>query len=237
MTKHLLKMTLVAFVLIASLQGQQTIDPRTSTPEIREIESRNYSQFAYLTPLPDLQSLPQNASKDPIVVAYSPREHNNIGGASTDPNSWLQTLIANSDAVLVGRPYNRISALTAEKTFVFSDYEFIIEDVLKDKSKHLSANSQIVVTRPGGLITYESKSFRAIDSEFQLFRLGDIYLLFLHRIPETGTYLVTAERAFSIKDGNVLSAKRNPRFKFQDIHRDTVTSLIKGYVSKEDEGR
>lgn len=226
---------LVALLWLSStiFQGQQATDPRVSTPEIRAVESQNYVGFSYLTPLPTLLSLPENASKDSIVVAHSIRPHHNIGGASKDPNAWLQELVVNSDAVVIGRPYNRISSLTAGKTFVFSDYELAVESVLKDKTGRISNSSQIVVSRPGGVVTYEEKSFRAIDPEFHLFKIGELYLLFLFRLPETGTYMVSAERAYHLQNGNVSSAKTNPDHALQSARQDDFISSIKIYLAKE----
>lgn len=235
------RLHLVGFLFLAAqiIHGQQSgvtqevKDVQVSSPETRTIESHHYEPYAYLPTITVLSSLPENQSKNPIVTVHAETEHHRVGGASVDPSAWLQELVANSTAIVVGRPYNRVSALTAEQTFVFSDYEFQIEKVLKDSGKHISTSSQIVVTRPGGAIDYGPKSFRAIDPEFQLFHLGERYLLFLTRLPDSGTYKVTAARAFHLEGGLVRPAKTHPLHVLQSDREDELLERARNYIAKE----
>jgi hypothetical protein len=230
----------IGFCLLSMVQhidGQakalQVKDMEASSPEVRQIESRHYGQYAYLPTVSVLSSRPDNQSKKEIITAFAQEEHRHIGGASVDPNAWLQELAGNSSAIVIGRPYNRISSLTSEQTFVFSDYEFRVEKVLKDSGNLIAASPQVVVTRPGGVVDYGDKTFRAIDPEFQLFHLGERYLLFLTRLPDSGTYKVGASGAFLLKGGTVIAAKTHPRHALQNDREDDLVGILTEYVHRE----
>jgi hypothetical protein len=235
MSENSKKAALLSFVISFSLilQAQSTSDPQISSPEVRSLESHQYGPYAYLTPLQILLTRPENESKSLIVVSHSTHSHHRTGGTSADPDAWIQELTSNSDAVVVGSPFNRISALTSEQTFVFSDYEFRIESILKDATGKLSNSSQIVVTRPGGVVSYDGKSLRAIDPELRLFEIGERYVLFLTRLPNTGTYRVSGDGAFPLRDGNVLRGNSSPIQDLQESREAHFISLIQGFEATE----
>jgi len=119
-------------------------------------------------------------------------------------------LTYNSDAVVIGRPTVRRSALTRDHHFIFSDYEFALSSVLSDPGGRLRDKHVIVVSRPGGEVTLGTDKIRAIDSAFPLFHLDEEYLLFLHQ-EASGSFSVTARNAFKVSDGLIKAAHTLPR--------------------------
>jgi hypothetical protein len=184
--------------------------PRISTPAIRALEATHYTAYMGMRPLESLAASPVNANKSEIVTVRAVDPHNRVGGASTYEYAWLQELAANADLVVIGRPYERVSDFTPDHSVLFSDYQFNIEEVLKGNSQQYWAGRQIVVTRAGGVLEANGRTFRAIDPEFHLFQTDQRYLLLLHRVPETGTFLVTSQGSFLLQDGLIISAKTHP---------------------------
>ncbi len=225
--------TAASFAFLSAIHAQQVPDAQASTPELRALESHRYENFAYLTPFSALLSMPQNQSNAITVVSRTNGIHGRVGGASTDHDAWMHELVANSSLVVVGRPVDRISSITAQQTFVFSDYDFQVEAVIKDSMEHVSKTAQIVVTRAGGEMQWNGKSIRAIVPEFQMLRLGERYLMFLTRIPETGTYKVDEDRAFLLRGSNIIPAKTNPSHLLKDTQEADFIFKVRGFAASE----
>jgi hypothetical protein len=104
-------------------------------------------------------------------------------------HEYLSLLACHADAVVVGVVENKASQLTEDGTFLFTDYGFTPEEVLKSNlSDPLQVNLEITVTRTGGLAILNGHTVRAIDETQKPLRVGGRYLLFLRYIPATRAY-------------------------------------------------
>ncbi len=66
---------------------------------------------------------------------------------------FIRDMTCDSDAILVGQVKSKVSQLTENEEFTFTDYEVTVEDVIKNNaSSPTNAQSNITVTRPGGMI-------------------------------------------------------------------------------------
>jgi hypothetical protein len=64
---------------------------------------------------------------------------------------YLTTISCKADAVVIGAVRNKTSQIIEEGTFTFTDYEFVLEGVIKDvPAATAKSNDVITVTRPGG---------------------------------------------------------------------------------------
>jgi hypothetical protein len=131
--------------------------------------------------------------------------------ATNDPLIHLKSLVYNCDAIFIGTPRRRTSALTASHTFVFSDYEVSVDSIALDRTGQLKLGSQVVVSRPGGVVTVDGAQFRAIDSEFPLFRLNLPYIFFGHLSTLSGSFVVNASDAYLIEGNEVKSGRTHSR--------------------------
>lgn len=101
----------------------------------------------------------------------------------------LTHLKCEADAVVLAAVKSKSSNLTEGGTFIFTDYEATVEDVLKSSPHALvDKGSDITVTRPGGAISLKGHVVRAIDNEVARLEVGRRYLLYLKIVPGTGTY-------------------------------------------------
>lgn len=119
-------------------------------------------------------------------------------------DDWLSKLAASSDAVVIGTVVNKVSQLTKNETFVFTDYDLSVEEVLKDRTSTIQPQSIITVTRPGGKILLEGRIINARDKSFKPLVIGGRFLLFLRLIPKTGAYqAVNNKSSFELVNNKV----------------------------------
>jgi hypothetical protein len=106
------------------------------------------------------------------------------------PEKYLAELAQTSDAVIRGRATKRVSQITEDDTFIFTDYEVTITEVLKNNaSTLLDPNGIITVTRPGGKVVVDGVIVKVRDYCFEPLPINSHEIvLFLQSIPESGTY-------------------------------------------------
>ena len=136
------------------------------------------------------------------------------GGPENPPPYPPYPLIAmscTSDAAIVGRAGDATSGLMQGDAFLYSDVEFRVEEVIKDNEKAaIQPDSTIIVTRPGGTITIQGRTVRAVDPNFRDFRRGRHYLLYLRYEPRTGAYKASGEDGFELLDNKVRDLAESP---------------------------
>jgi hypothetical protein len=111
----------------------------------------------------------------------------------------LLNLTCRNDIVIVGRAGTRISHPTANQGFIYSDWQFTVEQVLKDNPKApISSGMTIVVVRPGGILEIGGRKVYAKLQHFREFTPGEELLLYLNYVPETGAYLIRVPNFFSV---------------------------------------
>jgi hypothetical protein len=191
--------------------------PQTATAPASAISDALLSKDANLYPSFDsgdtaedriANNIGFDQANNTFVVARHPREEIAPGSSPTsDPLAKLKTLVVNADAIVIGIPTRRVSSLTASHKFAFSDYEVTVNRIIKNPHSQILPNTQIVITRPGGVVSLDGVTFRAIDPEYPLFRLGVPYVLLLHVVQSSGSYRVNVADAYRI-DGDAIVAGR-----------------------------
>jgi hypothetical protein len=113
-----------------------------------------------------------------------------------------------ADSVVLGHPVSFASALTAQGHFIFTDYDVVVDDVIKnDPVFSVATTDHIVVTRPGGNIDLNGTHLQALDDSYPPLRVGGSYLLFLHHLVETNSYQTLGPAGTLTIEG---SRARNP---------------------------
>jgi hypothetical protein len=119
--------------------------------------------------------------REDVGTTFMPRSFN--------LHQYLQDLTCDADAAVVGTVKSKSSQLIEEGTFIFTDYEVTVEEVLKDSTLNpIRQNSYITVTRSGGTVKLNGHTIRAIDYRGEPLELGERYLLYLKFIPATGAF-------------------------------------------------
>lgn len=125
-----------------------------------------------------------------------------------DVNSAEEVLIGpvrEATAIIRGHAVKKTSQLTDDSTFVFTDYDVAISEVLKGGSIVVAGGSTIVVTRPGGKVLSNGMIVYVTLNTVPPLPLDNTeLLLFLTLLPESGTYAtLTPWGAFSLADSEV----------------------------------
>lgn len=115
-------------------------------------------------------------------------------------------LAADSDAIILGRVTNKVSQITEDDSFLFTDYDVTVSEALKDNVfSRISKSSTVVVTCPGGKIVIDDVILKAGGNGDALLPVGEQdLLLFVKFIPETGAYkLSQSNGAFELNGTSV----------------------------------
>jgi hypothetical protein len=112
-----------------------------------------------------------------------------------------------SDAVVAGRAELGESHMTADLSFIYSEWKFRITRVLQDNPKSsLVGMNEFQVVRAGGALAVNGRVVIGEELHFPIFEVGDEYLLYLRYIPETGFYKAIAGRSFDLSQGPITDA-------------------------------
>jgi len=118
----------------------------------------------------------------------------------------FHSAVCNADAVIIGILNDKASQLTDEGSFVFTDYQIIVQEVIKNNPvAPLQASGVITGTRDGGVIELNHRIFRAKREDFDPPVVGQRYLLFLRFIPATGAYLMYGNGTFQLDGQGILA--------------------------------
>jgi hypothetical protein len=130
----------------------------------------------------DLRREAASASGD-VVVGFRIMDHEvqPPPGGTVDPyqNPRIKSLISRSDLIVVATVTGKITALTADSSFVFSHYDSSIDTTLFDRRPLLTSRGTFYVTTPGGEVLIDGHMVRASVSNIPQLSIGKRYLLFL----------------------------------------------------------
>jgi hypothetical protein len=126
------------------------------------------------------------------------------GPTAFDLNEFLKGAVRDADAVVVGSVKSKTSLFNEPETFIFTDYQLGIEEVLKNNpASPINLSDEITVTRPGGAVVLDNgRLVRVGDRNLRPLAVDGRYVIFLKYIPETGAYSAFNNRgAFRLLDG------------------------------------
>ena len=142
-------------------------------------------------------------------------------------SEFFRDLSCKSDAIVMGSVINKSAHLTEDETFVYTEYEFLPESVLKNNSvSPIKINKSIEITRPGGLIKLDNQVIRVEDQLYSPLETKKQYLLFLKFIPSANGYTISDVKGDFLLEEN--SSKKLSRLGLpENIERrnDTQTLL------------
>jgi hypothetical protein len=229
-TKYLLflfMLLIVGTVGIAGLRapGQERLTRQEDVVTQRQREhSKLYREYKTGKKLSELVA----EIGDVKIRKNTPLSGGDLGAYTSDPQELVKAMTCDADAIVVGKIKNKLSQITEYQDFVFTDYEMTVAEVLKDNpSRPIRAGTEIVITRPGGLIQLNGQTVEAIDNSFEPFTVEEHYLLFLRFLPVTGAY-----RAPGSKSSFQLRGKTIKKLTKEASPLDTVikTKDVKSFV-------
>jgi len=143
------------------------------------------------------------------------------------PGDYFARLAGESDAIVRGRPIHKTSQITEDDSFLFTDYDVVVSEVLKNNATDLiNTGGTITVTSLGGKIVVDSVIIKAGGNGVALLPINaqDV-LLFLKFVPETKEYKLANNGAFEL---NGVSARPLAGlFNFDPVFFKDETSFLK----------
>lgn len=205
-TAALLGWMIVTFAA-GRLSGQGQAAGTLTPAQVEKVHSRLFHKGA-AGQIPDMISRTSGDVHIPCVVPVVQR-------VALPPLGELATLACDSDLVVLGKTGTRHgSHMTADKDFLYTDWDFVVEEVLKDNPKApVHAGTAILITRPGGALQVNGRMVYAICSDLSDFVTSREYLLYLRFVPETGAYAVeTGWRGFGFSGEKTLGLGASPHY-------------------------
>jgi hypothetical protein len=143
------------------------------------------------------------------------------------PEDFFGRLAMESDAILRGRVTGKISQITEDGCFLFTDYDFVVLDAFKNNPKApVDTGATVTFTCRGGKIVLDNVILQAGGNGEVLYPINtQDLLLFMRFIPETGSYrLARDDGSFELSGTSVRPfAKVFPLS--ADVFKDQVSFL------------
>jgi hypothetical protein len=152
---------------------------------------------------------------------------------STSLQEYLTNLTCRADAVVVGTVQSKSSQINEEGTFIFTDYQLLVSEVVKSGSTAINPPQNITVTRAGGAVILNGHHVKAIDRREELLAVGGQYVLYLRLIPVTSSFQAfvdpASEDTFKVIGSKIkqTSKKAIPLGPRQAIDLDTFIVLAR----------
>ncbi len=116
---------------------------------------------------------------------------------------FLSNLTCSSDSIVIGSVKSKKAHLSEDETYVYTEYDFSVEDVLKNNSvSSIENNGNIKITRPGGVIKLDNRTITVSDERFEPLKPEKKYLLFLKYVPSAKGYMANISDSDFIVEGN-----------------------------------
>lgn len=129
-----------------------------------------------------------------------------LSAKNETPDNYFAALASQSDLVIRGEVTNRISQITEDGKFLFTDYDIRIEEVLKsDSNTLLSPGKTITVTFPGGKVLIGDVIVKTGGNGIpSVLEITNKVLIFAAAVPTSGAYkLARYDGGFEIDDASV----------------------------------
>jgi hypothetical protein len=210
----------LAFVVLAA---QQSSDVAVEGPSKVQVHAQLFSGNS-------TETIPSVLSRTTGDVEVTSNHEPGLGGEPADAPSYppyrLVAMSCTSDLVIVGTAESGVSHLTADGAFLYTDWNFLTHDVLKNNLKEpVSGGDSLVVARPGGQLRIKGRNVTAVERNFGAFQSGKQYLLFLEFIPETGAYKAVAEKIFVLSANGPEHLTRSALY--PDLEAESVAALVR----------
>lgn len=181
-------------------KGQVTEKGREYSKEYKKLYSyRNGRKLSELSELGRRRGYAQEAGIS-IGLPLIPTTGDSPAATTSE---FLKSLSCAADVVVVGVVKSKAAHLTEDETFVYTQYDFSVEDILKNNpAARIEVNNSIEFTRPGGLVKLDHQVIRVEDKSYPQLETKKKYLLFLKFIPSTNGYIVSDAQGDFMLDDN-----------------------------------
>jgi hypothetical protein len=212
------KLLLLLFGLVLAMKstvllGQQSQPVNGGVDQKRAAErnallSRRVRDYGRLDYGESVDKREANAFGEIDLTAGMLLDYPNPGHLSAPPS--LELLLSNlgkrSVLVIACSSLSYQSAFTPGRSFLYSVWEFKVDEVFKNSShQSVAVGGNVYVIRTGGRLFWNNKIVVAHDTAFPDFLVNERYILFLQAIPgEIGAYRAVDWASYRLQDGAIV---------------------------------
>lgn len=140
-----------------------------------------------------------------------------------------------ADTIVVGKITAKTSQLTEDLTSVFTDYDFVVSDILRDNlSLNIKPPESILITRAGGKVEVDNRIIDYIIKSKKRLILEKKYLIFLNYLSESKSFkIVEPEGVFEIS-GNEFTrfSDNNSPYKITDKSSNNLINFVRNDLNQ-----
>jgi hypothetical protein len=125
------------------------------------------------------------------------------------PRPGFETIVAESDAIIIGTVGSATPVLTASDPGLDTDYKVTVDQLIWSRSSTgVQQGRVVVVRRPGGATTIDGHNVVVSEADFPSFQASEKYVLFLERVASASYFRPRygGQSAFRITGGSVRQA-------------------------------
>lgn len=207
----------------AAIRKQDTKRPSQEQPTVvtegslTEAQKKHGKLFQAEGRRKKLSSLPDG------FTIYIPAEQPDTPTQSEINNSALkrsrfQSMVCDADLIITAVPAKSTTQITEAGDFIFTDYELIVGDIIRDTSNTLRSSSIVTLTSPGGSVSLNGKRYRVLDQSFGRLEGGRTYLLFLKFNAHGSTYQAASKYGTFALNGD----------RFEPVANNTMPYWVQG---------
>jgi len=129
----------------------------------------------------------------------------------------FRDLACKSDLAIIGRATSKASHLAADETFIFTQYDIKVEDIVFTNREGLvNIGDLTTVAWPGGRVKLDGRTIGAIDFSYAQLKPNSKYLLFLRYVPDAKGYIPVGPESDYEIDSDALKRNSPGRFGNKD---------------------
>jgi hypothetical protein len=169
--------------------------------------------------------------KDINVILTAPwGEAYSEGEPKPSQNIFIQKLACDSDAIVQARVLSKVSQMTENHRFVFTDYALELTSVNKTLLEpKLEPGTKIILTAPGGAVKVDGKVIDVKVKANKRLVAGDSYLFFLEHLKDSDSFkTINEEGIFAAGSEMARFNDTNPPYQ---IVKESKVSFINSIVT------
>jgi hypothetical protein len=138
-------------------------------------------------------------AEDPTAPAYPPPA--------------LRGIVCTSDLGILGTPGSSLSHVTFDQKFLYTDWTVTVDRVIDNRiATSIREGQTVTVVSPGGKLVLNGRDVMATDRNFEQFKPGEEFVLFLHYISEAAAYKADQRDTFRVTASGIRSVMMGPSY-------------------------
>jgi hypothetical protein len=221
--------SLIVFILFSVyLAGAQSIPDSELIARIKANKTKFGEWDRGVSLREKAASLGKDISANPVVLE-SPILCDRCPSPDPSNHPEVKRATAEADLVVVGHVVRNISALTQNEAFIFTDSEFVIDEIWKGEnftsSQSPKIGDEITIATPGGSVVSNGHRITAYPSNRTPLQAGHNYLMYLKYMPDSRSYIPVSLDGFDMTQPTVVYLRKTLPAPARELLNDKIAFL------------